>query len=572
MSTEPWWRRAVVYQVYPRSFADSDGDGIGDIRGILQRLDHIAALGVDAVWLSPVYVSPQVDNGYDISDYQAIDPTFGTLADLDELIEAMHARGLRLVMDLVVNHTSDQHPWFQESRDPASPRRDWYIWRPGRPDPDDPGATLPPNNWSSVFLGSAWELDPVSGEYYLHSFTPQQPDLNWAEPAVRQAVYAMMRWWLDRGVDGFRMDVINLISKPEGLPDAEQGNQLEMVVNDPGLHRYLAEMRREVFDAYPDRTFLTVGEMLAVTPEQAVLATDPARRELDMVFQFEHMDVDHGALGKYDPQPLDLRALKASLARWQEMLAGQGWNSLYLNNHDQPRVVSRWGDDGRYWRESATLLGGVLHLHQGTPFVYQGEEIGMTNYPFARPEDYRDVEAARAYEIATMMGLPEELILGSMARMSRDNARTPMQWDGDAEAGFTTGRSWLPVHQNHLWLNVAAQQDDPHSVLSFYKRLIALRKAEDVITTGSFRLLVPDHERLWAFVRESGDQRLLVVANVSGDPLRLPAGDPFAALDGGWLLIGNYPDGAGDAPGGAEGGAGAEPGVLRPWELRAVYV
>src|SRR5690606_4263718 len=271
VSTEPWWRRAVVYQVYPRSFADSDGDGIGDIRGILQRLDHIAALGVDAVWLSPVYVSPQVDNGYDISDYQAIDPTFGTLADLDELIEAMHARGLRLVMDLVVNHTSDQHPWFQESRDPASPRRDWYIWRPGRPDPGDPGATLPPNNWSSVFLGSAWELDPVSGEYYLHSFTPQQPDLNWAEPAVRQAVYAMMRWWLDRGVDGFRMDVINLISKPEGLPDAEQGNQLEMVVNDPGLHRYLAEMRREVFDAYPDRTFLTVGEMLAVTPEQAVL-------------------------------------------------------------------------------------------------------------------------------------------------------------------------------------------------------------------------------------------------------------------------------------------------------------
>lgn len=560
---EPWWRRAVVYQVYPRSFSDSDGDGIGDIPGIIQRLDHIAALGVDAVWLSPVYVSPQVDNGYDIADYQAVDPVFGTLADLDALIAAMHERGLRLVMDLVVNHTSDEHPWFLESRRPDSPKRSWYFWRPGRPDPDGvPGATLPPNNWSSVFLGSAWQLDPTSGEYYMHSFATKQPDLNWREPQVREAVYAMMRWWLERGVDGFRMDVINLISKPEGLPEAPgnetAGNQLEMVTGDPGLHEYLAEMRREVFDRYPDRTFLTVGEMLAVTPEQAVLATDPQRRELDMVFQFEHVDVDHGPLGKYDPQPLDLRELKRSLARWQEALAGQGWNSLYFNNHDQPRALSRWGDDDRYRRESATLLAGVLHLHQGTPYVYQGEEIGMTNFPFKRPEDYRDIEAARAYEVATGMGLPAAMILTTMAKMSRDNARTPMQWDGDAQAGFTTGRPWLPVNQNHLWLNVAAQVDDPGSVLSFYKRLIALRKSEDVITTGSFELLQPEHKRLWAFTRASASDRLVVVANVSGEPLEMPDDEALAGLDGGRPLIGNYAD-------------AGEPAVLRPWELRAVY-
>jgi len=560
---EPWWRRAVVYQVYPRSFADSDGDGIGDIPGITSRLDHLLALGVDAVWLSPVYVSPHVDNGYDIADYQAIDPTFGTLADLDALIAAMHERGLRLVMDLVVNHTSDEHPWFVASRDPASPQRSWYFWRPGRPDPDGgPGETLPPNNWSSVFLGSAWEQDG-DGSYYLHSFAAKQPDLNWGEPAVREAIYAMMRWWLDRGVDGFRMDVINLISKPEGLPDAPGGptggDQLEMVVGDPGLHTYLAEMRREVFDRYPDRTFLTVGEMLAVTPEQAVLVTDPERRELDMVFQFEHVDVDHGQLGKYDPQPLDLRDLKASLARWQVALAERGWNSLYFNNHDQPRAISRWGDTGRYWHESATLLAGVLHMHRGTPFVYQGEEIGMTNYPFARIEEYRDIEAARAYEVATAMGLPPELILGTMAKMSRDNARTPMQWDGDAHAGFTTGRPWLPVHQNHLWLNVADQVEDPDSVLSFYKRLIALRKSEDVLTTGSFTLLEPDDRALWAFLREDERDRLLVLANVSGEEIAVPDGDGFAGIDAGRLLLGNYAD------------AGA-PGSLRPWEFRAIYL
>ena len=561
---EPWWRRAVVYQVYPRSFQDSTGDGVGDIRGIIARLDHLAELGVDAIWLSPVYVSPQHDNGYDIADYQAVDPMFGTLEDLDELIAAMHERGLRLVMDLVVNHTSDEHPWFLDSRKAGSTKRNWYFWRPGRPDPEGaPGATLPPNNWSSVFLGSAWTLDPSSSEYYMHSFSVKQPDLNWGEPQVREAVYAMMRWWLERGVDGFRMDVINLISKPAGLPDAPGGpaggNQLEMVVSDPGLHEYLAEMYREVFDRYPDRTFLTVGEMLAVSPEQAVLVTDPARRELDMVFQFEHVDIDYGMLGKYDPQPLKLPDLKRSLARWQDALGERGWNSLYLNNHDQPRALSRWGNDHQYWRESATLLAGILHLHRGTPFVYQGEEIGMTNFPFEHVQEFRDIEAARAHEIATAMGLPDELILGAMARMSRDNARTPMQWDGDAAAGFSTGRPWIATNQNHLWLNAAAQRDDADSVLSFYKKLIALRKSEDVLTTGSFTLLEPEHESLWAYLRKAGEVRLLVLANFSDEPIDVPDGDAFTGLEGGTLLLGNYPDGGGSGP-------------LRPWELRAVYL
>lgn len=561
---EPWWRRAVVYQVYPRSFQDASGDGLGDIRGVISRLDHLVELGVDAVWLSPVYSSPQHDNGYDIADYQAIDPMFGTLEDVDELIAAMHQRGLRLIMDLVVNHTSDEHPWFLESRKAGSPKRSWYFWRPGRPDPEGaPGSTLPPNNWSSVFLGPAWTLDPSSSEYYMHSFSVKQPDLNWREPQVREAVYSMMRWWLDRGVDGFRMDVINLISKPADLPDAPGGptggNQMELVVNDPDLHEHLAEMHREVFDRYPDRTFLTVGEMLAVSPEQAVLVTDPSRRELDMVFQFEHVDVDYGMLGKYDPQPLKLPDLKTSLARWQDALAERGWNSLYFNNHDQPRALSRWGNDHQYWRESATLLAGILHMHRGTPFVYQGEEIGMTNYPFARVEDFRDIEAARAYELATGMGMAPEMILPAMAKMGRDNARTPMQWDGDAEGGFSTARPWLAVNQNHLWLNVAAQRDDADSVLSFYKRLIALRKSEDVLTIGSFTLLEPDHAALWAYLRESDAARLLVLANLSDKAIDVPAGEPFSGLEGGRMLVGNYPEGSVSAS-------------LQPWEFKAVYL
>jgi oligo-1,6-glucosidase len=396
-----WWRSAVVYQVYPRSFADANGDGIGDLAGVLSRLDHLERLGVDVVWVSPIYRSPHRDNGYDISDYRAIDPAFGKLEELERLVEELHRRGIKLVMDLVVNHTSDAHPWFAESRSSrTSPKRDWYWWRPPRPGKvaGEPGAE--PTNWRSFFGGPTWTLDESTGEYFLHLFSPGQPDLNWENQAVRAAVYEMMRWWLDRGVDGFRMDVINLISKDTALPDGpaaegDLGDGFAAYANGPRLHEFLREMRREVF---ADRVgeFLTVGEMPGVTAEQAALFTDPARGELDMVFHFEHVTLDHDG-SKFAPRALDLRELKSTLARWQRVLGEVGWNSLYWSNHDQPRIVSRFGDDRAHWARSATMLATVLHLHRGTPYVYQGEELGMTNAPFNVIEDFRDIESLNHY-------------------------------------------------------------------------------------------------------------------------------------------------------------------------------
>ena len=399
VTDEDWWRTAVVYQVYPRSFADSDGDGIGDLRGLISRLDHLERLGVDVVWLSPIYPSPQDDAGYDISDYQDVDPTFGTLADLDELLESLHARGMRLMMDLVVNHTSDEHPWFVESKSsPDNPKRDWYWWRPPRAGMAAGAPGAEPTNWESFFSGPAWTLDEASGDYYLHLFARKQPDLNWENPEVREAVYSMMRWWLDRGVDGFRMDVINLISKDTSLPDGivhagALGDGTPHVMNGPRIHEFLAELHREVLQGR-DRKVLTVGEMPGATIEDALLYTDPERREVDMVFTFEHMDVDH-AQTKWDLTPFRLPALKAVLGRWQAGLADVGWNSLYWNNHDQPRVVSRFGDDGAWRVRSATLLGTVLHLHRGTPYVYQGEELGMTNHPFGSIDEFRGHRVAQ---------------------------------------------------------------------------------------------------------------------------------------------------------------------------------
>src|SRR3954452_8582963 len=406
-----WWKTAVVYQIYPRSFADSDGDGIGDLGGIAARLPDLAELGVDVIWLSPVYRSPQDDNGYDISDYEDIEPVFGTLAGFDALLELVHAHGMKLVMDLVVNHTSDEHPWFAASRSSADdPKRDWYWGRPPRAGGGEP------TNWVSFFSGPAWELDPATGEYYLHIFSRKQPDLNWENPEVREAVYAMMRWWLERGVDGFRMDVINLISK-----DLETG----VYFNGPRIHEFLQQMHREVFAGRED--LLLVGEMPTVTVEQAVLFTDPARAEVDMVFQFEHVQLDQGVT-KWDAHPLDLRDLKRSFGRWQAALAESGWNSLYWNNHDQPRIVSRWGDDG-VWRErSAKALGTLLHLHRGTPYVYQGEELGMTNAPFATIADFRDIESLNHYREAVEAGRDAATVLAALRVASRDNARTPMQW------------------------------------------------------------------------------------------------------------------------------------------------
>ncbi|RBY92099.1 glucohydrolase [Blastococcus sp. TBT05-19] len=560
----PWWTRAVVYQVYPRSFMDSDGDGIGDLGGVLLHVDHLADLGVDVVWLSPVYPSPQADNGYDISDYQGIDPLFGSLEQLDELIGALHARGMKLLMDLVVNHTSDQHPWFLESASsPDSPKRDWYWWRPPRPGfaAGEPGAE--PTNWQSFFSGPVWELDEASGEYYLHLFDRRQPDLNWENPQVRHAVYEMMRWWLDRGVDGFRMDVINMISKDVGpagelhdgppLPGSALGDGSASYLGGPRIHEFLAEMHREVF-AGRDGTFLTVGEMPGVTVEQARLFTDPARAEVDMVFQFEHVGLDHGT-SKWDVRPLRMRDLKASFGRWQTGLADVGWNSLYWDNHDQPRAVSRFGDDSpEFRRDSATCLATLLHLHRGTPYVYQGEELGMANFPFTSLEDFRDVESLNHHVQAVSAGSDPAEVLAALRTMSRDNARTPVQWDASPHAGFTTGTPWLPVNPDHVEWNAAAQRDDETSVLAHYRRLIALRHADDVVALGDFTMLLPDHDAVYAFTRSLGDEELLVVCNLSRTTYRLAELLPEAPAAE--LVLGNMGD--------------DDPAELRPWEARVL--
>jgi oligo-1,6-glucosidase len=558
---EPW-RRWVVYQVYPRSFADSDADGVGDLRGILAHLDYLQNLGVDVAWLSPVYRSPMDDNGYDISDYQDVDPLFGTLADLDELIAALHARGMRLVMDLVVNHTSDEHPWFTESRSSRdNPKRDWYWWRDARPGttPGTPGAE--PTNWESLFSGPVWEWDEATGQYYLHLFSRKQPDLNWENPEVRQAVYAMMRWWLDRGVDGFRMDVINMISKVTSLPDAQPrpgswyGSGRRYFIDGPRNHEFLQEMYREVF-AGRDAHVLTVGEMPDVTVGEAVLFTSPERHELDMVFQFEHVELDYGR-NRYDPRPLRLTELKASLAAWQAGLAGRGWNSLYWGNHDHPRSLSRFGDDGEHRVASAKTLATVLHLHQGTPYVYQGDELGMANAPFAGISELKDIQALGFYAAAAARGEPNlPALLQVIGQRSRDQGRTPVQWDSSPNAGFTTGTPWLAVNPDYVKVNAAAQVGDPDSVFEHYRKLVALRHADPVVTEGDFELLLPDHPAIWAFLRRSPDAELLVVSNFSAGTVsaRLP-------LDPGWpgarTVLVNLPGGP----------LGRLPDVeLRPWE------
>jgi oligo-1,6-glucosidase len=527
----------VVYQVYPRSFADSDGDGVGDLRGLLGRLDYLERLGVDVVWLSPVYGSPMDDNGYDISDYQDVDPLFGTLADLDELIAGLHARDMRLMMDLVVNHTSDEHPWFTESRSSRdNPKRDWYWWRDPRPGatPGTPGAE--PTNWESHFSGPTWTYDEQTGQYYLHIFSAKQPDLNWENPEVRQAVYAMMRWWLDRGVDGFRMDVINMISKDTSLPDTTPrpgslyGPGDQHFICGPRNHEYLQEMHAEVF---ADRSawVLTVGEMPDVTLEQAALFTAPDRRELDMVFQFEHVRLDQGA-HKFDLRPLQLADLKSSMATWQTGLAGRGWNSLYFGNHDQPRSLSRFGsDDPKHRVASAKALATVLHVHQGTPYVYQGDELGMANSPFTALSDYRDIQALRFYAEAAERGDTDaELaaLLVAMNRMSRDQGRTPVQWDASANAGFTTGTPWIAVNPDHVEVNAAAEVGADDSVFEHYRQLIALRHTEPLVTDGEFELLLPEHPAIWAFTRRGRDAELLVAANFSADPVAVVQADlPF---------------------------------------------
>ncbi|ANB59524.1 oligo-1,6-glucosidase [Anoxybacillus amylolyticus] len=561
MMKKQWWKEAVVYQIYPRSFMDSNGDGIGDLQGIISKLDYLKTLGIDVIWLSPVYQSPNDDNGYDISDYQNIMKEFGTLRDFDELLEEAHKRGIKIMMDLVVNHTSDEHIWFIQSRQSKenNPFRDYYIWRPGKPNGE------PPNNWGAAFGGSAWEYDETTGEYYLHLFSKKQPDLNWENENVRQEIYNMMRWWLDKGVDGFRMDVINMISKVEGLPDGEvklghrYGDGSPYYFNGPKVHDYLQEMNREVLSKYD---IITVGEMPGVNVEEAKLYTGQSRNELQMVFHFEHVSLGDGLYGKWSPGEWKLTELKKIFAHWQYGLAKDGWNSLYWSNHDQPRAVSRFGDDGKYRVQSAKMLATCLHMHQGTPYIYQGEEIGMTNVRFSKLSDYRDIETLNAYKELVGGGkMTHEEMMAAIYERSRDNARTPVQWSSEPNAGFTTGTPWINVNPNYTDINVEAALNDPNSIFYYYQKLIQLRKQHDIIVYGAYDLILAEDEQIYAFTRTLGEEKLLVICNFTNDtPLfELPTNITYQTHS---LLISNYD---------VSGEDDIRSITLRPYESR-VYV
>lgn len=553
-----WWKEAVVYQVYPRSFQDSNGDGIGDLPGITSRLPYLKQLGVDVVWLSPFYQSPGKDNGYDISDYQAIQPEFGTLADFDRLVSEAHGMGLKIVIDLVVNHTSEEHPWFRESRKSRdNPYRDYYIWRDGV----NGG---PPNNWGSCFSGSTWKWDEATGQYYLHTFGEFQPDLNWDNPTVRQEIYRMMRWWCDRGVDGFRMDVISFISKSPQMPDgalkpgSSYGSFAPYVVNGPQVHEFLQEMNREVLSRYD---LLTVGECSGLTVEEACRYANEDGTELNMAFQFEHMDLDGGESFKWNLRKIDLVELKENLSKWQYALEGKAWNSLYWCNHDQPRIVSRLGDDSSFeLRErSAKALALCLHMMQGTPYIFEGEELGMTNGDFEMQEDFRDVESLNAYRELTQSGVitPEDM-LRYMRYKSRDNARTPMQWTAGEQAGFTTGVPWIKVNANYTQINAEEQLSRSDSVFNFYRELVTLRHKYPVIVYGRYQLLWPEDKQVFAYTRTWEGKTLLVVCNLSGRDTCVKLPDGVADKT---LLISNLSDAKLN-----------KTMALRPWEAFAAWM
>ncbi len=531
-----WWKESVVYQIYPRSFMDSNGDGIGDLRGILAKLDYLKELGIDVIWLSPVYESPNDDNGYDISDYCKIMNEFGTMEDWDELLHEMHKRNMKLMMDLVVNHTSDEHNWFIEScKSKDNKYRDYYIWRPGKEGKE-------PNNWGAAFSGSAWQYDEMTDEYYLHLFSKKQPDLNWDNEKVRQDVYDMMKFWLEKGIDGFRMDVINFISKEDGLPSVETDEEgyvsgHKHFMNGPNIHKYLHEMNEDVLSQYD---IMTVGEMPGVTTEEAKLYTGEARKELQMVFQFEHMDLDSGEGGKWDVKPCSLLTLKQNLTKWQKALEQTGWNSLYWNNHDQPRVVSRFGNDGAYHTESAKMLATVLHMMKGTPYIYQGEEIGMTNVRFESIDEYRDIETLNMYkEKVIERGEDIDKVMQSIYIKGRDNARTPMQWDDREHAGFTTGEPWIAVNPNYKEINVKQAIQDEESIFYYYKKLIELRKNNEIVVYGTYDLILENNPSIFAYVRTYGEEKLLVIANFTADEcvFELPEDIIYSELE---LLIYNY--------------------------------
>ena len=533
-----WWKESVVYQIYARSFCDSNGDGIGDLNGITGKLDYLKELGIDVIWLSPVYKSPNDDNGYDISDYQAIMDEFGTMEDFDRMLATAHEKGIKIMMDLVVNHTSDEHKWFIESRKSTdNPYRDYYIWRPAKED-----GSLP-NNWGSCFSGPAWEYDKTTDMYFLHLFSKKQPDLNWDNPAVRQDVFDMMNWWLKKGVDGFRMDVISLISKEPGLPDKEPGINgyatFNVSANGPHVHEYLQEMRQKALN---NADTITVGECSGVTLEEAKKYARSDEKELNMVFQFEHMDVDSDEkAGKWTTRKMDLRNLKKILTRWQKGLQDIAWNSLYWENHDQPRSVSRFGNDSDEYREiSAKMLATCIHMMQGTPYVYQGEELGMTNCPFNTLDNFRDLESINAFHELTEQGkMTEEDMMAAIGYKGRDNARTPMQWDDSAYAGFSTANPWIMVNPNYTKINAKDQINREDSVFKYYQKLIKLRHESELIVYGTYDLILDDDKDIYAYIRTLGDEKLIVYCNFSENTREVELPEEFT---NGKVLISNYID------------------------------
>ncbi|MDT0111305.1 alpha-glucosidase [Listeria booriae] len=533
MKTSDWWKQSVVYQIYPKSFNDSNGDGIGDIQGIIEKLDYLKKLGIDVIWLSPIYDSPQDDNGYDIRDYRKIFAQYGDMESFDRLLQEVHARNMKLVMDLVVNHTSDEHEWFEASRtSKANPYRDYYFWR------DEENT----NNWGSIFGGPAWQLDEQTGEYYLHLFSKKQPDLNWENASLRQNVYDMMTFWLDKGIDGFRMDVINFISKNTDFPNGPvkngdlYGDPENNFCNGPRVHEFLREMNREVLGKYD---IMTVGEMPGASIEDAQIYTDPGNREVDMIFTFEHMNLDSDGENKWDLKTLHLPDLKENMAAWQNGLQETGWNSLYWNNHDQPRIVSRFGNDGAYRVRSAKMLATCLHMMRGTPYIYQGEEIGMTNVHFNDLADYRDIETLNMYRDRIEQGFSHDAIMKSIYTKGRDNARTPFQWDSSENAGFTTGTPWLKVNPRYVEINSEAALQDEDSIFYYYQTLIRLRKEIPVVVFGSFKLLLPKHEAIFAYERQLDGEKLVIICNFSAEVQRIEDENLLTGIAQGQILITN---------------------------------
>lgn len=548
--TVRWWKQAVVYQIYPRSFMDSNGDGIGDLNGITARLDYLQWLGIDVLWICPMYRSPNDDNGYDISDYQAIMTEFGTMADFDRLLAEVHARGMRLILDLVVNHTSDEHPWFIESRSSqSSAKRDWYIWREGKN-----GAE--PNNWESIFNGSAWKYDAGSEQYFLHLFSERQPDLNWENPQVRAALYDMMRWWLDKGIDGFRIDAICHMKKQPGLTDMPNPQGLRYVpsferhLNYEGLLDYVDDLCGQVFNRYD---IMTVGEMNGASAEQGEDWVGEQHGRLNMIFQFEHVKLWETSHQQSPDAGVDVPGLKNIFTRWQTLLEGKGWNALYVENHDIPRVVSKWGDDKQYWRESATAIAAMYFLMQGTPFIYQGQELGMTNTRFNRLADFNDIAARNRFAKLQEQGMEETQILAFLSRSGRDNSRTPMQWDDSSNAGFSLAKPWFAVNANYQQINVARQREEPDSVLNFYRALIQLRQQDPLWVYGRYQLQLAAHPHIYAYSRSQDERQVLVLCNLSAETQKIDAQD--LSLEKRALLLSNYPQ---------EG----ERQNLRPYEAR----